>query len=237
MVPLTEAMRASLGRLWLRPVEPTKLFDFEGELREPFEVPPAGVVIGRDEGADVTIKEPDGYVSRRHLLLIASGVRWTAVDLTSAHGTQLLTVGGASLDLTPEVPVHLAGGDRLRFAEVATIQVEIKVESQKGLPTRSPARDRAGREILRPPLDVLAYELLRPRRESRGSTIVPRAEALAERLNVSERTVYTYRDQLAATRPVARRLTSGKPRWGELADAVAAVYPHLAAPIRERPGD
>jgi len=112
MVERTAAMRASLGKLWLRAVPPAELLDFNEKPLEKFEVPEAGAVIGRGEDADVTVKEPDEYVSRGHLLLRASGVRWTAVDLGSSHGTQLLTAAGNSIDLSPEVPAPLAARDR-----------------------------------------------------------------------------------------------------------------------------
>jgi pSer/pThr/pTyr-binding forkhead associated (FHA) protein len=237
MVELTTAMRASLGKLWLRAVPPAKLLDSDGKPFEKFEVPEAGAVIGRGEDADVTVKDPDEYVSRTHLLLRASGVRWTAVDLGSSHGTQLLTAAGNSIQLSPGIPIPLADRDRLTLARVASVDVTIAIARRKGRPTRRRAEERLEREFLRPPLDQLAFELLRPRRESPGSVVVPSAAILAARLNVSERTVYEYRKQLAAARPLAGRLDREKLHWDELADAVAAVYPYLAAPIREMPVD
>jgi hypothetical protein len=230
----TDAMRASLGRLWLRAVPGAGLLDRDGKALGRFEVPPAGAVIGRGEEADVTVAESEGYVSRRHLLLSAVGVRWMAVDLSS-HGTRVLTVGGDSHDLSHEVPVPLADGDRLILARVATIEITIEVAARKGRPTREAGAGRAERRLLQAPLDQLAFELLRPRRESPGSAVVPSAAALADRIGVSERTVYTYRDQLAAILPSAHRLDPEKLRWHELADAVAAVYPYLATPVREAP--
>ena len=237
MVERTAAMRASLGKLWLRAVPPAELLDFNEKPLEKFEVPEAGAVIGRGEDADVTVKEPDEYVSRGHLLLRASGVRWTAVDLGSSHGTQLLTAAGNSIDLSPEVPAPLAARDRLILARVALVDVTIEIARRKGRSTRQRAEERLEREFLRPPLDQLAFELLRPRRESPGSAVVPSPAILATRLNVSERAVYDYRKQLAAVRTLAGRLDREKLRWDELADAVAAVYPYLAAPIREVPTD
>lgn len=236
MVELSEAMRASLGRLWLRAVPGAELVDSRENPLERFEVTPAGAMIGRGEDADVTVKEPEGYVSRHHVLLRASGVRWTAVDLSS-HGTQLLTAGGDWHDLSPGVPIPLAAGDRLVLARVAWVEVEVEIAARKGRATREPKESRLRGEFLRPPLDRLAFELLRTRRQSPGSTVVPSPAVLAEKLDVSERTVYTYRDQLAALRPLARRLDREKLRWDELADAVAAVYPYLAAPIREVQAD
>lgn len=233
-VELTDAMRASLGRLWLRAVPNTELLDADEKTLARFEVPPMGAVIGRGEEADVTVVEPEGYVSRRHLLLCAVGVRWMAVDLSS-HGTQLLTAGGDSRDLSREVPFPLAPGDRLVLARVAAVEITIETAARKGRATREAGTGRSERELLRSPLDQLAFELLRPRRESPGSAVVPSPAVLADRLGVSQRTVYAYRDQLATVRPLARRLDPEKLRWDELADAVATVYPYLATLVREAP--
>jgi FHA domain len=237
MAELTGAMRVSLGKLTLHAIPPAKLCDPNENPLSEFELQPEGAVIGRGEEADVTVAEPEGYVSRRHLLLRASGVRWMAVDLGSAHGTRLLTARGDSRELSPEVPVPLATGYQLCLARVASVLIMIEIAGPKGRATREPRGARADREFLRPPLDQLAFELLRPRRESPGSAAIPSVPDLADRLAVSGRQVYTYREQLAAVRPLARRLDPDKLRWDELADAVAAVYPYLAAPILEAPTD
>ncbi|HKI85169.1 MAG TPA: FHA domain-containing protein, partial [Thermoanaerobaculia bacterium] len=145
MVQLTAAMRASLGKLWLRAVPPAELLDLGEEPLESFEVPEAGAVIGRGEDADVTVKEPDEYVSRGHLLLRASGARWTAVDLGSSHGTRLLTAAGHSIDLSPELPAPLAAHDRLILARVASVDVMIEIARRKGRSTRKRVEERRER--------------------------------------------------------------------------------------------
>ena len=106
------------GRAYVQPLPPVLLLIAPKEARWEFPLHAPSVLIGRRGGRlpvdlDLSFYDPEGYVSRNHARITASGRRFAIADLDSANGT---FVNGQRL--APHVPHLLRQGDLVRLGRV-----------------------------------------------------------------------------------------------------------------------
>lgn len=211
-----------------------------GEGLKVAEVRPTGATIGRGEDTDHRLQGASAKgVSRRHLLVQPAGRQWTVLDFSKNGTREAVEVDGIRKwrRLPQDLPVPVTANMRLTLG--AGIELDLEIIQSPGQGSTTATSDEAVLRVdnERIPIDELertAHELLAPRR--RGSASIPRAEELAEALNVSRATLYRRIDLLAKL-PQVEPLLGGKARSGrgprrpqDVADALVIAFPYLTAP-------
>ncbi len=231
---LSPGMVAHLGRVRLRVAGGVgRILAGEGTTTV-VDVGPPGAIIGRDAIADVRICGDGDRVSRRHALLQPIGRFWVLSDLGSTHGTTVSVEGEPVVDLPPDVPFPVLGGERVTLAGVMTLRAEI--HGQPGdAPTTAHGRTLAQlpERLTNPDHQRLADALTKPRRQNPWSESFPTVDELADALHCSRRTVYNWLDQLSGLPAVARHLPDGRLSAPQrVGIAVSRAFPYLIGPRR-----
>jgi hypothetical protein len=239
MSDLSPGMTALLGRLHvligkceasfeLAPGHPTVRGNGPHPSRAEILVP--GATIGRGSDADLRlVGAASEGISRRHLLVMASGRQWTVADRSSV-GTYEESDGPSGWQRLPEdFPLPVEDGMVLCLGDELLLRFELE-EAAPGGATTAPrgSSRRVGAERIRPrELEVVAAALLASSRAGgRGSAIPPVSE-LAETLAMSRAAVYRRAADLRRLDEVAP-LVIGNDLEGT-ARAVAIAFPYLVA--------
>lgn len=239
MSDLSPGMAALLGRLYVRVGRCEASFELapgrstvrgSGPHPSRVEIVAPGAVIGR--GSDVDLRLVGGAsesISRRHLLVTASGRQWTVADRSSA-GTYEEGDGPSGWQRLPrDFPLPVEDGMVLCLGDELLLRFELEEVAPGGATTAPRGSSRkVGAERIRPrELEEVAAALLAPRRADGRDTAVPPVSELTKTLSMSRAAVYRRAAELRRLDEVAPLVTGND--LESTARAVAIAFPYLVA--------
>lgn len=195
------------------------------------EITAPGATIGRGTDADLRLVGPASEdVSRRHLLVRASGRQWTVTDCGSENHTYEEDVDSRSWrEVASDFPIPVSHGLMLLLGPELLLRFELLAVPVEGRTTarRGPG-SRVGAQRIRPPaLEEVAALLLSLRRANARDRRVPSIAVMESTLCQSHSTVYRRLKALRELDEVAPLLTGEDP--SQTADALELAFPYLLA--------